>query len=171
MLTGLRPFPNCGRSRFRVVVESGWLGYQSSWHLRPNLILLLACRGSLSSWLPLRVRLRRFVVRLRRCRRSLVVLVTFLRSRETRVTCGLRPVSPPNLTPVSLKTWSSASSSSSSLSSSPCARACPRPRPCARETSVMYGLGLAFALKPLVPGCRGSVSSASSGPSSSSSCT
>ena len=53
--------------------------------LRPNLTLLLACRGSLSSWLPLRVRLRRR----RRC--SLVLSsYSFLRSRETRVTYGFK---------------------------------------------------------------------------------
>ena len=145
LLTVVGYVSECGRER--MVGLSVQLAFTPQPYPAPVLprVLLL--------WLLPRARLRRSVVRLRRCRCSLVVLVTFLRSRNQESRVVLRPVSPSNLTPVSLKTWSSASFSSSSLSSSTCARVCPRHRPCARETSVMYGLGLAFALKPLVPDC------------------
>ena len=148
MLTGPRLLPNrVGRVSEWWYRADGWVTSQAGFYA-PTFTLLLACRGSLSSWLPSRVRLRRR----RRC--SLVLSSSlFLRSRETRVTYGCKACFASNLTPVSLKARSSASFSSSSSSSPPSARACPRPRPCARETSVTYGLRLAFALKPLAPGC------------------
>ena len=82
LLTVVGYVSECGRERMvGLLVQLAFTPQPYPAPVLPRILLL---------WLLPRARLRRSVVRFRRCRCSLVVLVAFLRSRETRVTCGFK---------------------------------------------------------------------------------